>query len=60
MDGSAARPDRVNPLVANYVTKDGRFLSFTCLQAGKYWPPMCEVIGRPELATDPASPTTRR
>ena len=48
-------PNRLggNPLVANYVTKDGRFLSFTCLQAGKYWPPMCEVIERPELATDP-------
>ena len=42
-----------NPLVGNYLTKDGRFLSFTCLQAGKYWPPMCEVIERPELATDP-------
>ncbi len=24
-----------------------------CLQAGRYWAPMCEVIGRPELATDP-------
>jgi crotonobetainyl-CoA:carnitine CoA-transferase CaiB-like acyl-CoA transferase len=44
---------RVNPLVGNYLTKDDRFLSFTCLQAGKYWAPMCEVIGRPELATDP-------
>jgi crotonobetainyl-CoA:carnitine CoA-transferase CaiB-like acyl-CoA transferase len=48
-------PNRLgaNPLVGNYLTKDGRFLSFTCLQAGKYWPPMCEVIERPELATDP-------
>ena len=48
-------PDRLgaNPLVGNYLTKDGRFLAFTCLQAGKYWPPMCEVIERPELATDP-------
>ena len=44
---------RANPLVGNYETKDGRFLCFTCLQAGKYWPPMCEVIDRPELATDP-------
>lgn len=44
---------RANPLVGNYQTKDERFLSFTCLQAGKYWAPMCEVIGRPELATDP-------
>ena len=53
-DGAAAQTGSGgNPLVANYVTKDGRFLSFTCLQAGKYWPPMCEVIERPELATDP-------
>ncbi|WP_242423525.1 CoA transferase, partial [Frankia sp. EI5c] len=37
----------------NYLTKDGRWLSFTCLQAGRYWAPMCDVIERPELATDP-------
>ena len=43
----------VNPLVGNYRTRDGHFLSFTCLQAGKYWPGMCEVIGQPELASDP-------
>lgn len=42
-----------NPLSANYMAKDGRWISLTCLQAGKYWPSMCEVIGRPELATDP-------
>jgi crotonobetainyl-CoA:carnitine CoA-transferase CaiB-like acyl-CoA transferase len=42
-----------NPLATNYLTKDGRWLAFTCLQAGKYWPPVCEIIGRPELATDP-------
>ena len=42
-----------NPLSRNYTTKDGRTLAFTCLQAGKYWPPLCEVIGRPELVTDP-------
>jgi crotonobetainyl-CoA:carnitine CoA-transferase CaiB-like acyl-CoA transferase len=44
---------RANPLVGNYLTKDGRFLSFTCLQAGKYWSPMCEAIGRPDLASNP-------
>jgi crotonobetainyl-CoA:carnitine CoA-transferase CaiB-like acyl-CoA transferase len=42
-----------NPLVAVYETSDGRHVSLTCLQAGKYWAPMCEVIGRPELAADP-------
>lgn len=44
---------RANPLAANYLTRDGRWLAFTCLQAGKYWPHICEVIERPLLATDP-------
>ncbi|HMG43127.1 MAG TPA: CoA transferase [Acidimicrobiales bacterium] len=43
---------RGNPLVANYETKDGKFVALCCLQAGKYWPEACKVIGRPELATD--------
>jgi crotonobetainyl-CoA:carnitine CoA-transferase CaiB-like acyl-CoA transferase len=44
---------RANPLVANYRTKDDRFVSLCCLQAGKYWPEACKVIlGRPELARD--------
>jgi crotonobetainyl-CoA:carnitine CoA-transferase CaiB-like acyl-CoA transferase len=43
---------RRNPLVVNYLTQDGRYLSFCCLQAGKYWGHLCEAIGRPELATD--------
>jgi crotonobetainyl-CoA:carnitine CoA-transferase CaiB-like acyl-CoA transferase len=41
-----------NPLSRTYMTKDGRVLWFTCLQAGKYWPMLCEAVGRPELATD--------
>ncbi|HYA67664.1 MAG TPA: CoA transferase [Acidimicrobiales bacterium] len=42
----------MNPLTGNYRVKDG-WLMLTCLQAGKYWPSAAEVIGRPELATDP-------
>lgn len=42
-----------NPLVGQYLTEDGRWLSMCCLQAGKYWQPLCEAVGRPELATDP-------
>ena len=47
--------DRVgsNPLSRNYETGDGRVLAFTCLQPAKYWAPLCEAVGRPELATDP-------
>jgi crotonobetainyl-CoA:carnitine CoA-transferase CaiB-like acyl-CoA transferase len=44
---------RLNPLVTNYLTKDERFLSFCCLQAAKYWAPLCEAIGQPELGHDP-------
>ena len=38
-----------NPLTRNYRTSDGRTLAFTCLQAGQYWPPLCDIIERPEL-----------
>jgi crotonobetainyl-CoA:carnitine CoA-transferase CaiB-like acyl-CoA transferase len=41
-----------NPLVRNYRTKDGRIIALTCLQAGKYWPEMCDLIGRPECKDD--------
>ena len=50
MPDSAARR---NPLTNNYLTKDGRWLALICLQAGKYWPELCGIIGRPELASDP-------
>jgi crotonobetainyl-CoA:carnitine CoA-transferase CaiB-like acyl-CoA transferase len=43
---------RANPLVRNYLTQDGRWLALCCLQAGRYWAQLCEIIGKPELATD--------
>ena len=42
-----------NPLSRTYQTADDRTLWFTCLQAAKYWPLLCQSIGRPELASDP-------
>ncbi|MBL7500292.1 CoA transferase [Frankia sp. CNm7] len=42
-----------NPLSRNYQTKDGHWLALTCLQAGKYWPPLCEILGRSDLVADP-------
>ncbi len=44
---------RANPLVDNYLTKDGRWIALTCLQAGKYWPYLCDAIGQPKLGEDP-------
>jgi len=48
----AGRP-AFNPLTRNYETKDGRFLAFTCLQPARYWPGICDTVGRPELKDDP-------
>jgi crotonobetainyl-CoA:carnitine CoA-transferase CaiB-like acyl-CoA transferase len=42
-----------NPLTATYRTKDDRYIALTCLQPGKYWAEACDVVGRPDLVTDP-------
>jgi crotonobetainyl-CoA:carnitine CoA-transferase CaiB-like acyl-CoA transferase len=42
-----------NPLVATYKTADGRFLTMTMLQAGRYWEDFCQHIDREDLIKDP-------
>jgi crotonobetainyl-CoA:carnitine CoA-transferase CaiB-like acyl-CoA transferase len=42
-----------NPLVGNYKTGDGRFLSLMLLQGDRFWPELCAHVGRPELIDDP-------
>jgi crotonobetainyl-CoA:carnitine CoA-transferase CaiB-like acyl-CoA transferase len=42
----------INPLVNNYRTSDGRWIALCCLQAIRYWPDLCRVIERPDLADD--------
>jgi crotonobetainyl-CoA:carnitine CoA-transferase CaiB-like acyl-CoA transferase len=41
-----------NPLVNNYRTSDGRFLSLIMLQPDRYWADLVTKLGHPELATD--------
>ncbi|MFV2173800.1 CaiB/BaiF CoA transferase family protein [Actinomadura sp. LOL_016] len=41
-----------NPLTGLYETSDGRWLSLSMLQPGRYWPEFSARIGRPELAAD--------
>jgi crotonobetainyl-CoA:carnitine CoA-transferase CaiB-like acyl-CoA transferase len=50
--GPPAGAPRLNPLVRNYLTKDGRQLSFCCLQATRYWAELCAAVGKPELGSD--------
>jgi crotonobetainyl-CoA:carnitine CoA-transferase CaiB-like acyl-CoA transferase len=42
-----------NPLTGLYRTSDGRFISLVMLQPARFWGEVCELIGRPELASDP-------
>jgi crotonobetainyl-CoA:carnitine CoA-transferase CaiB-like acyl-CoA transferase len=51
--GPPAGALRANPLVNTYLTKDERHVSLCCLQGGKYWPLLCDAMGRPALGRDP-------
>ena len=42
-----------NPLVGAYKTSDGRFVSLMLLQSDRFWPELCEHMGRPDLVDDP-------
>jgi crotonobetainyl-CoA:carnitine CoA-transferase CaiB-like acyl-CoA transferase len=42
-----------NPLTNTYRTADGRWLVFAMMQADRFWPRLCMVIGHEELVTDP-------
>ena len=43
----------VNPLVGTYRTEDGRHIQLVFLEADRYWPDFCRLIGREELVDDP-------
>ena len=47
--GGAAPGTPIGP----YYARGRPVIAASCLQAGKYWPELCEIVERPELATDP-------
>jgi len=49
----AERTASANPLVNVFRTGDDRFVNLVFLQPDKFWGELCELAGRPELATDP-------
>jgi crotonobetainyl-CoA:carnitine CoA-transferase CaiB-like acyl-CoA transferase len=42
-----------NPISGTYRTRDDRFISLAMLDADRYWPDLCTVLGHPELINDP-------
>jgi crotonobetainyl-CoA:carnitine CoA-transferase CaiB-like acyl-CoA transferase len=41
-----------NPTIGTYRTADGRWISLTMLQPGRYWADLCRHIDREDLASD--------
>jgi crotonobetainyl-CoA:carnitine CoA-transferase CaiB-like acyl-CoA transferase len=50
---SGDRTQPPNPIVNSYRTRDGRWLFLNMLQPDRFWPDLCQHLGRPELVTDP-------
>jgi crotonobetainyl-CoA:carnitine CoA-transferase CaiB-like acyl-CoA transferase len=46
------RTKNPNPVVSNYRTKDGRFVSLILLQSDKHWADFVARLGLPDMATD--------
>jgi crotonobetainyl-CoA:carnitine CoA-transferase CaiB-like acyl-CoA transferase len=61
-DPHAGYRGTLNPLVGNYETADGRYLSFVMLQPDRWWEPFVRGIGRADLLDDPrfVTPEHRR
>ncbi|MCU1463740.1 MAG: CoA transferase [Acidimicrobiales bacterium] len=47
------RRNPFNPLVNYFPTKDGRWICLVFLQADRWFPDLCDHIGRPDLLNDP-------
>ncbi|GFG75661.1 CoA transferase [Mycobacterium botniense] len=49
---SFGHSDAPNPLVGDYRTKDGRYITLMMLQSDRYFPEVMNLIGRPDLVAD--------
>jgi crotonobetainyl-CoA:carnitine CoA-transferase CaiB-like acyl-CoA transferase len=47
------RETMANPCMNNYAAADGRRFWIVGLEAGRHWPALCRVVGRPQWLTDP-------
>jgi crotonobetainyl-CoA:carnitine CoA-transferase CaiB-like acyl-CoA transferase len=50
--GGGDRKKTFNPVVGAYKTKDDRHLALMLLESDKFWPDLCNHLGRPDLITD--------
>ena len=48
-----SRREPGNPITNWYETQDGRWIYLVLLQADRFWPELCPILGRPDLVDDP-------
>jgi crotonobetainyl-CoA:carnitine CoA-transferase CaiB-like acyl-CoA transferase len=48
-----SRDEMPNPIVGSFATSDSRHVQLVMLQSDRYWARLCEVLDRPDMATDP-------
>jgi crotonobetainyl-CoA:carnitine CoA-transferase CaiB-like acyl-CoA transferase len=48
-----SRREPPNPITNWYETKDGRWIYLVLLQSDRFWPELCPILGRADLALDP-------
>lgn len=51
--GKVSRKTVANPLWSTYEAKDGKWLIVAALQADRYWPDFCQVLGLDKVKSDP-------
>jgi crotonobetainyl-CoA:carnitine CoA-transferase CaiB-like acyl-CoA transferase len=49
-----------NPIHGQFKTSDARWIQFSMLQPGRYWPEVCRALRRPDLITDERFATVER
>jgi crotonobetainyl-CoA:carnitine CoA-transferase CaiB-like acyl-CoA transferase len=54
------RAAAANPIASSYRTRDERVIVLCMLQSERFWPGLCEVIGRPDLIHDPRFDTAEK
>jgi crotonobetainyl-CoA:carnitine CoA-transferase CaiB-like acyl-CoA transferase len=53
------RHEVYNPLVNMYPTKDDRWINLVLMEAERHWKPLCQHLGRPDLAERPDFATSK-
>lgn len=53
MDFSRRERPATNPVGTHYATADGRWIMLSMLESQRWWAPLCQALGHPELIDDP-------